>query len=201
MADIAIYAAESMQAQNALDTAVAKAKSSTWLTPVAQAAEADKATAAYQARVADIQARAETDLTAQRSTIVSGLAKIREAEAKAERDVVGPEIQFHLFERRMAKATPEELVKWLDSARDPWEKAVVSQIGESLLPVNVAIDDPRLEAVRRFQSRTQAAADPTIAKLEAALRQVDAGLGTLKQLDPIGYQRYIRETFHLREPR
>jgi hypothetical protein len=193
---IQTYESEATAAAAELDQATAKWSKASWLSAEGQKAAVDEATAKYQAKVDGIKARAEADLTAQRSKIVDGLSKIKAAEAKADRDLLGPEIQYRLIERRMAKATPEELVAWLDWARDDWEAEVIAQLGESLLP-NVAIDDSRFRAVSEFRARVEAKTDPTIDKLQAALNHVDASMGSLKRLDPVAWQRDVRVQFRI----
>jgi hypothetical protein len=192
------YATEASLEASALDQATQAAQAASWLSAEGKAAKIAAAQAKYAGAIADIKTRAEADLSEERSTIEANILKLKAAQAKAEREVVGPEIAFRLIERRLSSATAQQLVEEVRAARDPWERAVIGRLAGLFIPEPTSTEDHATIHLRsELAAPLREAPDPAAVKLEGELARVAHDLGQLDRLDPQAWQRSLRQRFKL----
>jgi|GEM_PF-6173690 len=164
--------------------------------------EIEKAKAEYDQVVQAARQEAAGELERERKAVTEKLTARRVAAAKAERDLLGPEISFRLIEKRLEGMDALGLRQAVESARDPWERKVIAAVASTHMPsVGESADEQRRQRHPRGQS-TQAAGERAgriveLATLEDQSLQLDRAEREIGRLDPIGHEQDLRQRYNL----
>ncbi len=163
--------------------------------------EIEKAKAEYDQVVQAARQEAAGELERERKAVTEKLTARRVAAAKAERDLLGPEISFRLIEKRLEGMDALGLRQAVESARDPWERKVIAAVASTHMPrlesQLTSNDVNAIHEVSQLRLLVSEPADIELATLEDQSLQLDRAEREIGRLDPIGHEQDLRQRYNL----
>lgn len=137
--------------------------------------------AVYRAQVGTAMERAAELIASERETAAAELRKAQAEAAQRERDLLGPQIVAGFLRSEVTGADGRDILRLVEEAPDDWTRGVLLRAGLVELRARARAEGAPEAALMRLE---RLAADPTTAKAQEKLRDLQARESQIRQWSP-----------------